>query len=111
MAREDLAGLGWVRGAAASGVRGRAAITRPTSRIAGRVDSVNLQNHEGWRHSRDAAHDHAARTALKVMLGSMVETSRAVRGGTVGTLADYLDLDGHWLLAHDPLTARRAAGA
>jgi L-alanine-DL-glutamate epimerase-like enolase superfamily enzyme len=37
------------------------------------------------------------------MLGSMVETSLALSAAAqLAPLADYLDLDGHWLLRHDP---------
>ena len=47
---------------------------------------------------------HAARAlGLKVMLGSMVESSLALSAAAqLAPLADYLDLDGHWLLADDP---------
>ena len=47
---------------------------------------------------------HAARAlGLKVMLGSMVESSLALSAAAqLAPLADYLDLDGHWLLAPDP---------
>ena len=47
---------------------------------------------------------HAARAhGLKVMLGSMVESSLALSAAAqLAPLADYLDLDGHWLVAHDP---------
>jgi L-alanine-DL-glutamate epimerase-like enolase superfamily enzyme len=37
------------------------------------------------------------------MLGSMVESSLALSAAAqLAPLADYLDLDGHWLLATDP---------
>jgi len=47
---------------------------------------------------------HAARAlGLKIMLGSMVETSLALSAAAqLGPLVDYLDLDGHWLLRDDP---------
>jgi L-alanine-DL-glutamate epimerase-like enolase superfamily enzyme len=47
---------------------------------------------------------HAARAhGMKVMLGSMVETSLALSAAAqLAPLVDYLDLDGHWLLAADP---------
>jgi L-alanine-DL-glutamate epimerase-like enolase superfamily enzyme len=47
---------------------------------------------------------HAARAhGMKVMLGSMVESSLALSAAAqLAPLADYLDLDGHWLLSHDP---------
>jgi L-alanine-DL-glutamate epimerase-like enolase superfamily enzyme len=42
---------------------------------------------------------------LKVMLGSMVESSLALSAAAqLAPLADHLDLDGHWLLARDPFS-------
>lgn len=47
---------------------------------------------------------HTARSAgLKVMLGCMVETSVGIAAAAqLAPLADYIDLDGHLLLADDP---------
>jgi L-alanine-DL-glutamate epimerase-like enolase superfamily enzyme len=47
---------------------------------------------------------HAARAhGMKIMLGSMVETSLALSAAAqLAPLVDHLDLDGHWLLAEDP---------
>lgn len=47
---------------------------------------------------------HAARSAgLKIMLGCMVETSVGIAAAAqLAPLADWLDLDGHLLLANDP---------
>jgi L-alanine-DL-glutamate epimerase-like enolase superfamily enzyme len=47
---------------------------------------------------------HAARAhGLRIMLGSMVESSLALSAAAqLAPLADVLDLDGHWLLAQDP---------
>ena len=47
---------------------------------------------------------HAARAlGMKVMLGSMVESSLALSAAAqLAPLVDYLDLDGHWLLRDDP---------
>jgi L-alanine-DL-glutamate epimerase-like enolase superfamily enzyme len=40
---------------------------------------------------------------MKVMLGSMVESSLALSAAAqLAPLVDHLDLDGHWLLKHDP---------
>jgi L-alanine-DL-glutamate epimerase-like enolase superfamily enzyme len=49
---------------------------------------------------------HAARAhGLKVMLGSMVESSLALSAAAqLAPLADHLDLDGHWLLKRDPFS-------
>jgi len=47
---------------------------------------------------------HTARSAgLKIMLGCMVETSIGISAATqIAPLVDYVDLDGHLLLANDP---------
>src|SRR5439155_6566085 len=72
--------------------------------LAGRVDGVNLKlmKSGGLRPMRrmiDAAHAHG----MQVMLGSMVESSLALSAAAqLAPLADYLDLDGHWLLRRDP---------
>ena len=49
---------------------------------------------------------HAARAlGLKIMLGSMVESSLALSAAAqLAPLVDYLDLDGHWLLKDDPFS-------
>jgi L-alanine-DL-glutamate epimerase-like enolase superfamily enzyme len=40
---------------------------------------------------------------MKVMLGSMVESSLALSAAAqLAPLVDYLDLDGHWLVKDDP---------
>ena len=72
--------------------------------LAGRCDGVNLKLMKtgGLREALrmiHAAHAHG----MKVMLGSMVESSLALSAAAqLAPLADYLDLDGHWLLAADP---------
>ena len=47
---------------------------------------------------------HAARAhGMKILLGSMIESSLGLSAAAqLAPLADYLDLDGHWLLAADP---------
>jgi L-alanine-DL-glutamate epimerase-like enolase superfamily enzyme len=72
--------------------------------LAGRVDGVNLKLMKagGLRrmlHSLITAKAHG----MKVMLGSMVESSLALTAAAqLAPLADHLDLDGHWLLRRDP---------
>jgi L-alanine-DL-glutamate epimerase-like enolase superfamily enzyme len=40
---------------------------------------------------------------MRVMLGSMVESSLALSAAAqLAPLADFLDLDGHWLIKDDP---------
>ena len=42
---------------------------------------------------------------LKVMLGCMIESSCAISAAVhLSPLADYVDLDGHLLLEHDPFS-------
>ena len=68
------------------------------------MDGVNLKLMKtgGLRTMRrmiDAARAHG----MKVMLGSMVESSLALSAAAMlAPMVDYLDLDGHWLLKDDP---------
>lgn len=72
--------------------------------LAGRVAGVNLKIAKtgGLREMRRMIH--AARAhGLQVMIGSMIETSLALTAAAqLAPLVDFLDLDGHWLLADDP---------
>jgi L-Ala-D/L-Glu epimerase len=104
--RHDLDGLRWVRDRSGIPVFADESCHDPSdiANLAGRVDGVNLKLMKagGLRRMRDtlvAARAHG----LKVMLGSMVESSLALSAAAqLAPLADYLDLDGHWLLARDP---------
>jgi L-alanine-DL-glutamate epimerase-like enolase superfamily enzyme len=72
--------------------------------LVGRVDGVNLKimKSGGLREMRRTI-EAARALGLRVMLGSMVESSLALSAAAqLAPLADELDLDGHWLLAHDP---------
>ena len=73
-------------------------------RCAGVFDGINIKLSKcgGLRPALQMIH--TARSAgLKVMLGCMVETSVGVAAAAqLAPLADYLDLDGHLLLADDP---------
>jgi L-alanine-DL-glutamate epimerase-like enolase superfamily enzyme len=55
---------------------------------------------------------HSARSAgLKIMLGCMVETSVGIAAAAqLAPLVDYVDLDGHLLLADDPFQGIGGAG-
>lgn len=55
---------------------------------------------------------HTARSAgLKIMLGCMVETSVGIAAAAhLAPLVDYIDLDGHLLLADDPFEGLGGAG-
>jgi L-alanine-DL-glutamate epimerase-like enolase superfamily enzyme len=106
VAREDLAGLAWVRERSPIPVFADESChhTADIANLAGRCDGVNLKimKSGGIREMQrtiHAAHAHG----MKVMLGSMVETSLALTAAAqLAPLVDYLDLDGHWLLAEDP---------
>ncbi len=106
VAREDLDGLRWVRERVGIPVYADEACCRASdiAQLAGRVDGVNLKLMKcgGLREMLRAIH--AARAhGLRIMLGSMVETSLALSAAAqLAPLADELDLDGHWLLARDP---------
>jgi L-alanine-DL-glutamate epimerase-like enolase superfamily enzyme len=106
VARGDLAGLGWVRDRIGIPVYADESVHHLSdlAQVVGRCDGINLKImksggiREGLRMIH-AAHAHG----LKVMLGSMVETSLALSAAAqLAPLADELDLDGHWLLAEDP---------
>lgn len=106
VARGDLAGLRWVRERSPIPVFAdeSAHHLADIGRLAGCVDGVNLKIMKtgGLREMRRMIH--AARAhGMQVMLGSMMETSLGLSAAAqLAPLVDYLDLDGHWLLADDP---------
>jgi len=104
--RGDLDGLRWVRERSPIPVFAdeSAHVLADIGVLAGRVDGVNLKLMKTGGLREMLRMIHAARAlGLKVMLGSMVESSLALSAAAqLAPLADYLDLDGHWLLRHDP---------
>jgi L-alanine-DL-glutamate epimerase-like enolase superfamily enzyme len=106
VARGDLDGLAWVRDRSPIPVFADESChtLADVGRLAGRVDGINLKIMKtgGLREMRRMIH--AARAhGMKILLGSMVESSLALSAAAqLAPLADYLDLDGHWLLAGDP---------
>ena len=113
--REDLEGLRWVRERSGIPVFADESAHRlaDLGNLAGRVDGVNLKIMKTGGIREMQRMIHAARSlGLKVMLGSMVESSLALSAAAqLAPLADFLDLDGHWLLKHDPFDgAPRAQG-
>jgi L-Ala-D/L-Glu epimerase / N-acetyl-D-glutamate racemase len=104
--RGDLAGLRWVRERSPIPVFAdeSAHELADIGRLVGCVDGVNLKLMKtgGLREMHRMIH--AARAhGMKVMLGSMVESSLALSAAAqLAPLVDYLDLDGHWLLRDDP---------
>jgi len=114
--REDLDGLRWVRERSGIPVFADESVHRAAdvANLKGRVDGVNLKlmKSGGLREMRRTI-EAARALGMQVMLGSMVESSLALSAAAqLAPLADYLDLDGHWLLAEDPFTgAPRERGA
>ena len=106
VAREDLDGLRWVRERSGIPVFADESCHRlgDLANLVGRVDGVNLKLMKTGGLREMLRMIHAARAlGLKVMLGSMVESSLALSAAAqLAPLADYLDLDGHWLLREDP---------
>jgi L-alanine-DL-glutamate epimerase-like enolase superfamily enzyme len=106
VAREDLDGLKWVRERSGIPVFAdeSAHVLGDIGNLAGRVDGVNLKIMKSGGIREMLRMIHAARAhGMKVMLGSMVESSLALSAAAqLAPLADYLDLDGHWLLKWDP---------
>src|SRR2546422_888156 len=104
--REDLDGLRWVRERSGIPVFAdeSAHVLADLGNLAGRVDGVNLKIMKSGGIREMLRMIHAARAhGMRVMLGSMVESSLALSAAAqLAPLADYLDLDGHWLLARDP---------
>lgn len=106
VARGDLDGLRWVRERSPIPVFAdeSAHTLADVGLLAGRVDGINLKLMKtgGLREMKrmiDAARAHG----MKVMLGSMVESSLALSAAAqLAPFVDYLDLDGHWLLKDDP---------
>lgn len=104
--RADLDGLRWVRERIGIPLFADESVhlLQDLGPLAGRVDGVNLKIMKTGGLRELLRMIHAARAlGLQVMLGSMVESSLALSAAAqVAPLADHLDLDGHWLLKHDP---------
>jgi L-alanine-DL-glutamate epimerase-like enolase superfamily enzyme len=104
--REDLDGLRWVRERSPIPVFADESCHHlgDLANLAGRCDGVNLKIMKSGGIRPMQRMIHAARAlGMKVMLGSMVETSLALSAAAqLAPLVDYLDLDGHWLLKTDP---------
>ena len=104
--RGDLDGLSWVRARSPIPVFAdeSAHTLADIGLLAGRVDGVNLKIMKSGGVRPMLRMIHAARAhGMKVMLGSMVESSLALSAAAqLAPLVDYLDLDGHWLVKDDP---------
>ena len=68
------------------------------------VDGVNLKLAKAGGIAEGARVIATARACgLAVMIGCMIESSLGITSAAhLAPLVDHLDLDGHWLLAHDP---------
>lgn len=104
--RHDLDGLRWVRDRSGIPVFADESVHEEADipHLAGRCDGVNLKLMKAGGLRRMLRTLVAAKAhGLRVMLGSMVESSLALSAAAqIAPLADALDLDGHWLLARDP---------
>lgn len=104
--RGDLDGLQWVRERSPIPVFAdeSAHLASDVANLAGRVDGVNFKIMKSGGIREMMRGIQVARAhGMKVMLGSMVESSLALSAAAqLAPLADYLDLDGHWLLREDP---------
>ena len=106
VARHDLDGLRWVRERSPIPVFADESCHHlgDIANLAGRVDGVNFKLMKTGGIREMLRMIHAARShGMQVMLGSMVESSLALSAAAqLAPLADFLDLDGHWLLRQDP---------
>jgi L-Ala-D/L-Glu epimerase len=77
--------------------------------VAGYADGINVKLAKSGGIREAVRMIHAARAlGLRVMLGCMVESELGVApAAAIGSLADWLDLDGHLLLAEEPFTGLR----
>lgn len=75
-------------------------------KCAGFFDGINIKLSKCGGIRQAVKMIHVARAAgLKIMLGCMTETSVGIAAAAqLGPMVDYLDLDGHLLLADDPFT-------
>jgi L-alanine-DL-glutamate epimerase-like enolase superfamily enzyme len=104
----DRAGLWRLKDAGVCPIIADESCVRPTDVIslAGCVDGVNIKLSKcgGIREAMTMIHL-ARAVGLKIMLGCMIESSLGIAAALqLAPLADWLDLDGHLLLAHDPFT-------
>ncbi len=108
LAADDLEGLRKLKQAGVLPIIADESCVRPDDidRLAGHVDGINIKlskcggirkGLEMIRRARDAG--------LRIMLGCMVESSLGIAAALqLGPLVDWLDLDGHLLLAEDPFS-------
>jgi L-Ala-D/L-Glu epimerase len=79
---------------------------RDVAEVAGYADGINVKLAKAGGMREAVRMIHAARAlGLRVMLGCMVESQLGVApAAQIASLADWVDLDGHLLLADEPFT-------
>ena len=86
--------------------------SRDIPRLVGKVDGINIKLAKcgGIREALRMIHT-ARAFRLQVMIGCMVETSVGITAAAhIAALADYVDLDGAYLLADDPFQGAEIRG-
>ncbi len=108
VASNDLDGLKRLKDAAIVPIVADESCVRPCDvlRVAGRVDGINIKLSKCGGIRQGLKMIHLARAhGLKIMLGCMIESSLGISAAAqLAPLVDWLDLDGHLLLANDPFT-------
>jgi L-Ala-D/L-Glu epimerase len=76
------------------------------SRVAGYADGINIKLSKAGGIREALRMVHAARAlGLEVMLGCMIESELGIAAAAqIASLVDYVDLDGHFLIAESPFT-------
>jgi len=82
---------------------------RDVAGVAGYADGINVKLAKSGGIREAVRMIHAARAlGLRVMLGCMIESQLGVApAAAIASLADWVDLDGHLLLADEPFTGLR----
>lgn len=106
LAASDLSGLKRLKELGTVPIVADESCVRPADvlRVAGHVDGINVKLSKcgGIREATKMIYV-ARAVGLKVMLGCMIESSLGIAAAAqLAPLADWLDLDGHLLLANDP---------
>lgn len=107
-AREDLATLRKLKAARIIPIIADESCVKPAdvARVADSVDGINIKLSKcgGILEARRMIADARAR-GLKVMLGCMIESTLGISAAAqLAPAVDWIDLDGHLLLANDPFT-------
>lgn len=105
-AAEDLEGLRYIRDRVKVPIIVDESVRRAEDipRLVGCVDGINIKLMKSGGLREAIRMVHVARAhGLRVMLGSMIESSLAnTAAAHLAPLVDYVDLDGHLLIAEDP---------